>query len=144
MPPSPSPPGRPAGASRATGSRSPAPPTPARRLSSFSSLRLTLDDAALARKLAAARAYPEMAEEVERALAVHGEESFRVERLCPVDPGSGEAEIVERAGSPPYYETYGERQVAAGHYRQVLRLKAHFLPAAQALAEVARTAGSLA
>jgi hypothetical protein len=108
-----------------------------------SPLRLTLDDAALARKLAAARAYPEMAAEVERALAAHGEESFRVECLCPVDPGSGEAEIVERAGSPPYYEAYGERQVALGHYRQVLRLKDHFLPAAQALAEVARTAGAL-
>jgi hypothetical protein len=93
-------------------------------------LRLTLDDAALARKLAAARAYPEMAEEVERALAGHGEEGFREECLRPVDPA---LTIEERAGSPPFYETYGERQVAAGHYSRVLRLHEHFLPAARAL-----------
>ncbi|MEA2692985.1 MAG: hypothetical protein QOJ16_2372 [Acidobacteriota bacterium] len=99
-------------------------------------LHLTLDDAALGRKLAAARAYPEMAEEVERALAGHGEESFRVECLRPVDPGTGVSGIAERAGSPPFYETYGERQVAAGHYRYVLRLKEHFLPAARALMEL--------
>jgi hypothetical protein len=98
-----------------------------------SALRLTLDDAALARKLAAARAYPEMAEEVERALAGHGEEPFRLECLRPVDLEVG---VAERAGSPPFYETYGEQQVAAGHYRYVLRLEEHFLPAARALMEL--------
>jgi hypothetical protein len=100
-------------------------------------LRLTLDDAALARKLAAARAYPEMAAEVERALAGHGEESFRVECLSPVLPAWGEREIAERAGFPPFYEIHGERQVEAGHYLQVLRLREHFLPAVQALAGLA-------
>jgi hypothetical protein len=97
-------------------------------------LRLTLNDSALARKLAAARAYPEMAEEVERALAAHGEESFRLECLCPVLPILREREIAGRAGFPPFYEIHGERQVAAGHYGQVLRLKDHFLPAVDALA----------
>jgi AcrR family transcriptional regulator len=99
-------------------------------------LRLTLDDAALARKLAAAHTYPEMAEEVERALAGHGEEGFREEYLRPVDPA---ARIEDRAGSPPFYETYGERQVAAGYYPRVLRLREHFLPAARALRELAYT-----
>jgi hypothetical protein len=99
-------------------------------------LRLTLDDLALARKLAAADAYPEMAEEVERALAGQGEEPFRLECLRPVDPEAGLAGIVARAGSPPFYESYGERQVAAGHYRDVLRLEEHFLPVARALIEL--------
>jgi hypothetical protein len=100
-------------------------------LEAAGALRLTLDDAALTRKLAAAHAYPEMADEVERALAGHGEEGFREECLRPVDPA---LTIEERAGSPPFYETYGERQVAAGYYPRVLRLREHFLPAAQALA----------
>jgi hypothetical protein len=98
-------------------------------------LDLTLDDSALARKLAAAQAYPEMAEEVERALAGHGAEGFRGECLRPTDPAATLAALEARAGSPPFYETYGERQVAAGHYTRVLRLEEHFLPVARALAE---------
>jgi hypothetical protein len=41
---------------------------------------------------------------------------------------------------PPFYETHGERQVAAGHYRRVLRFREHFLPAARALGELGRHA----
>ncbi|HEX6904081.1 MAG TPA: hypothetical protein VF789_30505 [Thermoanaerobaculia bacterium] len=96
------------------------------------SLRLTLDDAALARKLAAAHAYPEMAQEVERAVSRYGTAAFRVEHLRPVTYGLA---IAGRSSSPPYYEVYGEQRVAAGVYQEVIRLREHLEPLAAALAE---------
>lgn len=94
------------------------------------SIRLRLDGAALERKLAAAAGYPEMAGEVERALARHGRAPFAVECLRPVRYA---LEIGGRFAHPPYYETYGERQVAAGHYRDVIRFREHLAPLAAAL-----------
>jgi hypothetical protein len=99
--------------------------------------RLDLDDEALERKLAAARGYPELRDEVERTFARHGAGAFRVECLRPTDPGVVLATLVE---DPPYYERYGERQVAAGHYDRVLRFREHFLPVARALRELGCTA----
>jgi hypothetical protein len=91
---------------------------------------LELDEAALARKLAAARAYPEMAGEVEAALGSWGAAAFRRERLSPV---ARDRPPAARVAEPPSYEAHGERQVAAGYYRQVLRFRAHFLPLAEEL-----------
>lgn len=93
-------------------------------------VRLVLDDIALARKIEAARAYPQMAAEVERALAAHGERAFAVERLSVVRPLRPLGEQLE---DPPLYERYGEQRVAAGHYTTVLRLQEHFVPFAEAL-----------
>jgi AcrR family transcriptional regulator len=93
-------------------------------------LRLDLDAGALQRKLAAAAAYPEMAAEVERAVASHGSAPFGVECLRPVRYG---LEIGGRFAQPPYYETYGERQVAAGIYRDVIRFREHLAPLAVGL-----------
>jgi hypothetical protein len=103
-------------------------------------LRLELDDGALERKLAAARSYPEMASEVERAFERHGAEAFRIECLRPADPEADVEALVEVAEEPPYYESYGELQVAAGRYSRVLRFREHFLPLARALRELGRTA----
>jgi hypothetical protein len=100
-------------------------------------LRLELSAGELERKLAAARAYPEMAGEVERALERHGVEPFRVECLRQVDP---EARAEDLVADPPFYEIHGERQVAAGHYRRVLRFREHFLPLVRALREMGRRA----
>lgn len=100
-------------------------------------LRLELEDGALARKLAAARSYPEMAYEVERAVERHGAGTFRVECLRPADP---EVDVETLVEEPPYYETYGEQQVEAGRYPRVLRFREHFLPLARALRELGRTA----
>jgi len=94
------------------------------------SIRLELDGGALRRKLAAAAAYPEMAAEVERAFAAHGQAPFGVERLRPVRYG---LEIGGRFAHPPFYESYGERQVAAGIYREVIRFSEHIAPLAGAL-----------
>ncbi len=98
--------------------------------------RLELDDEALGRKMAAALAYPEMKQEVERNLAEHGEAAFRIECFRPADPDAGLELLVD---DPPYYERYGELQVAAGYYERVLRFREHFLPVALALRELGRS-----
>jgi hypothetical protein len=113
---------------------------------------LRLDDETFARKLLAARNYPELAAEVEAALVGAGStglrahpdlaarsglsssgtsgETFRVECLRPVTAGAQDRRGFEE---PPFYEHYGERQVAAGHYARVLRYREHMLPLAEAL-----------
>lgn len=100
-------------------------------------LRLELEDDVLERKLAAARSYPEMAYEVERAFERYGAGAFRIECLRRVDP---EADIEALFEEAPYYESHGERQVAAGRYSRVLRFREHFLPLARALRELGRSA----
>ncbi|HYO62560.1 MAG TPA: hypothetical protein VER08_02775 [Pyrinomonadaceae bacterium] len=115
-------------------------------------LWLRLDDETFARKLLAARNYPELAAEVEAALAGAGSsglrahpdlaarsgltnvgangDSFRVECLRPASSGARDGRAFE---VPPFYERYGERQVEAGHYSRVLRYREHMLPLAEAL-----------
>jgi hypothetical protein len=56
---------------------------------------------------------------------------FSVEWLRHVDAGGESAAPFN--GRPPFYEEYGERQVAAGHYKRVLRYREHVLPLAAAL-----------
>jgi hypothetical protein len=91
---------------------------------------IELDDDALGRKLDAGRAYAELAGEVEGALAKFGTKPFRTECLRPV--WSAEAFTGDR-NEKPYYERYGEERVAAGVYKDVLRLREHVLPVADAL-----------
>ncbi len=93
-------------------------------------ITVLLDNAAVDRKLAAARGYPELAQEVEGALRQFGKELFSVEWLRPV---SNRAGMSPSAAGMPYYEKHGEKQVAAGHYARVIRLREHMLPLAQAL-----------
>ena len=93
-------------------------------------MKLRLDDAALARKLAAASAYVGLGDEVETALAAHGVEAFRVECLRPLAPDALHALPPE---DPPFYERYGAGRVAAGRYAQVLRYREHFEPLAEAV-----------
>ena len=91
---------------------------------------VALDDAALARKLDAARAYAELAGEVESALDRFGVAPFRTECLVPVDLSTPYS--LDPAETP-FYERYGEERVAAGVYDRVLRLQQHMLPLAEAL-----------
>lgn len=94
---------------------------------------LRLDDEAVGRKLRAAENYPELAAEVEAAIKENGAGAFRVECLRPVEGGR-----MERfASEQPFYERHGEKQVAAGHYGQVVRYREHILPLAEALRECA-------
>lgn len=91
---------------------------------------LSLDDAALARKLEAAQGYPELAAEVAAALSRFGTAPFRTECLRPVDGGD---RYGWNAGETPYYERFGEERVAAGVYATVLRFREHMMPLADAL-----------
>jgi len=89
---------------------------------------LQLQDDAFKRKLKAAQNYPELASEVDHTLSTTGIEAFRVECLRPANP----RESILLKG-PPFYESYGEKQVAAGHYEQVLRYREHIQPLTEAL-----------
>jgi hypothetical protein len=94
------------------------------------SISLHLDDAAFTRKMAAAEGYAEMREEVFAALERDSIDAFRIERLHAVqtvdDECCGDKE-------QPFYERHGERQVATGYYKQVLRYEEHIAPLADAL-----------
>ena len=91
---------------------------------------LQLDDSDLARKMSAAQGYGELAGEVSGALERTPVNAFRMERLTPVEADAA-AHCCDAA--PPFYEQYGEKQVAAGHYQQVLRYAEHIAPLAEAL-----------
>jgi len=87
----------------------------------------------LAEKLQVARDYSELAVDVNRIIAQEGVTSLGIEYLRPVNENSYQ-EFQER----PYYEVYGERQVAAGHYQQVIRYRDHVLPIGEALKDFSR------
>jgi len=82
-------------------------------------IRLELDDDTFARKLRCANHYPELQDEVDRALAANGAEAFRIECLRPAVPGHG------RPPGRPFYEQYGDEQVRAGRYSEVIRFEPH-------------------
>jgi hypothetical protein len=112
----------------------------------------TLDEEQLERKLATARAYPELAAEAEaafigssrRILAQHSElaaivdqsldgmneRALATECLIPVDTTADEN------GERPFYEIYGEKLVAAGTYQRAIRYREHVLPIQRALADL--------
>ncbi len=91
-------------------------------------IRLQLDDEAFARKMAAARSCAELESEIREAISQNRMEAFRVECLHLVNNHWPIA-----TSGKPYYETYGEKQVAAGLYRDVIRYREHFVPLADAL-----------
>lgn len=88
-----------------------------------------LDDAAFARKIAAANGYAELAGEVLAAVERSSMDALRVECLRSVGPSPDAC----RCDQPPFYESYGEKQVAAGHYLAVLRYVEHIAPLTEAL-----------
>ena len=95
-----------------------------------SPIRLRLDDAALDRKIAAARSYAELAAEVDAAIGTHGPEAFRTECLRPIGP----VDLTAATGGQPYYEQHGARRVEGGQYAEVIRFADHLRPVAVALA----------
>jgi hypothetical protein len=101
------------------------------------SIWLDLDADTVERKLKAADNYPELAAEVETAIRENGKSAFRVECLRPVEDAGGE----RFAGEKPYYEQYGEQQVAAGYYQHVIRYREHLLPLTEALRNSYRSDG---
>ena len=98
------------------------------------SVRIELDDDLLARKLRAVHEYSELAAEVDRILEREGKDCLRTEYLREVRRGELDGAFLTR---PPYYEQYGEKQVAAGFYSEVLRYRDHVHPLAEALRRLA-------
>jgi hypothetical protein len=92
---------------------------------------LRLEDRLLRLKLDAARDYAEMKDEVERAIALKGEEYFRLECLMKVTGPFLES----RQRYRPYYEQLGERRVAAGKYSYTIRYESHMAPLLSAIWE---------
>lgn len=79
---------------------------------------LTLDAAGVARKIAAARAFPDVGGELAEIVAHEGESALAREVLRSTLPLDA---LVPPPGVKPAYEWYGEQRVAAGRYRDVLR-----------------------
>jgi hypothetical protein len=94
------------------------------------SSQLVLGDRALARKIAAALDYVELADEVRHARQTWGDGAFRMETFRHVAPG----ELWAPVGEAPYYESYGTGRVKAGAYAEVIRYDQHIRPLADALA----------
>jgi hypothetical protein len=108
------------------------PPAPAGFEPPRDSLCFRLSDGEFARKLAAARSYARLDAEVAAALLEHGEDAFRVEFLRRL-----ERDRRLLISEPPFYEMYGEKQVAAGHYAKVLRYREHVRPIEEFLGDLA-------
>lgn len=96
---------------------------------------LRLDEETFQEKVAAAKGYGELADEVERTFGELGSRAFQNEWLRAVDFCPGEGVNQDGFSEPPYYEKYGESRVAAGIYSQVLRYREHVLPLIAALGE---------
>jgi len=99
-----------------------------------------LGEALFQRKLDATLAYAEMGgptlkQEVEMTIRNFGERAFAREYLFGTTPGDRWELPFER--KKPFYETYGEQQVAAGRYQFVIRFHEHFLPIARRLSLLA-------
>jgi hypothetical protein len=88
-----------------------------------------LDESAFSQKMAAAHGYAELAGEVYATLERTPIDALRVECLRPVVTVSRDY----FSDQPPFYEAYGEKQVAAGHYDRVLRYHEHIAPLAEIL-----------
>ena len=101
-------------------------------------IRLCLSDEDFKRKLNAALSYPDLQDEIQSAFSAHRPDAFRVECLRPVSD-SGCTYLLDEQ---PFYERYGEKQVAAGFYTQVLRYREHMLPLAEGLRRYVERVGS--
>jgi hypothetical protein len=111
------------------------PPCACPKESHANRIQRQLDDAAFTRKMIAARGYAELSGEVLAALKRTSTEAFRLECLH----AAGSEEPGHDCADPPFYEQYGEKQVAAGHYRQVIRYQEHILPLTEALKRFAES-----
>lgn len=86
---------------------------------------IKLDEAAFKRKLIATKNYLPLEGEMRSAFAEFGQDAFATEYLRPVNT----QQLIENLTvEPPFYETYGEKQVAAKHYQNVIRFREHIQP----------------
>jgi hypothetical protein len=110
------------------------PPTPSNP--SADAVGMYLESAAVSDKLSEARRYAALAGgalvgEVEAMIREYGEEGFSREYFLPATLPEDFAAFTRAA---PFYETHGEKQVAAGRYADVIRYRSHIEPLVAALA----------
>jgi hypothetical protein len=98
-------------------------------------ITLVATQPAILRKLEAARDYSELTNDVTSILEQEGDRALRVEVLHRVIDDGTEMLSAE----VPYYETYGEKQVAVGLYEEVIRYRKHILPIAAVLERFANS-----
>jgi hypothetical protein len=89
---------------------------------------IRLDDAALEQKCAASMNYSALRHEVELALRSFGKKAFATEAFYDATVLGDEPSTI-----PPYYESYGEKQVASGRYDRVIRFHTHVKPLVAAI-----------
>ena len=88
-----------------------------------------LDEVAMNRKLAAVGSYSELNSYISNMINEFGTEIVQIESLQPVHPSRTDPGF----RGVPFYEEYGEKQVAAGIYSRVIRYREHILPISTAL-----------
>ncbi|HSI62706.1 MAG TPA: hypothetical protein VLE43_06290 [Candidatus Saccharimonadia bacterium] len=101
---------------------------------------LPLDEAALERKLDAARDYTELKGEIEEGLKYYGKKAFAVECLIP---STASASLEKFEHEAPPYERYGREGVMRhgktfGKYEDVITFHQHVKPVVQAIAAASR------
>jgi hypothetical protein len=96
---------------------------------------IRLDDDSFAEKLAAARQYFELKDEVEDLLETNSAEAFRSEYLYRINRREHDG---PSADTSRFYEAYGEQRVKQGYYKEVIRYETHLLPVAAKLRERSR------
>lgn len=87
-------------------------------------------DEIVAKRACVERRFPQLVEEMDRVVAKYGEVAVATETLFEASPGLDDHWM---EGEPPYYETFGRKQVAAGIYREVITHETHLRPIAQSL-----------
>lgn len=86
---------------------------------------LTLDEAALNEKMAAAQGYEQLRRELETALASSGRQAYAQEAFYTPLQERGLDILPEE---PPFYESYGAKQVSLGKYKDLISYQEHVLP----------------
>jgi hypothetical protein len=105
------------------------PPDPALATVAPNNVVVKLDEEAFTRKMAAAKGYAALATEVDKTLGRTSHDAYKIECLHAVN---GYLDGFYN-GQSPYYEEYGEKQVASGYYKCVLRYAQHIQPLAEAI-----------
>lgn len=81
----------------------------------------------LSQKLQAAANYSELAFDLAQILQQEGIDALRKESMRGMKP------FGVAPDDPPFYETYGQKQVEHGYYQEVIRYREHILPIVEAL-----------
>lgn len=92
-------------------------------------ITLELNSKEFSEKMAAAQNYPELVEEVKKALEENTAASFKKE--CFYKPADSKNILTSLPEAVPFYETYGELQVSRGKFKDVIRHSEHLVPFVQ-------------